>query len=240
MELKDVLKKIEEAKVVVNQDPNFHPKTHAGKLGQIRRAKEDLKMLYSEYREAVRSKIVFIIPTGLGASKFSDIADKEYGCFKSDAEGVYNEVTENINSALYENTTFNPSSLETSMNYFRELADEIGLLSYPQVIFKSNYAKPLKNKEDFRNSLKEAINEQIGSDIVGHYTVDRISTLAVNDKFAGKIVPVVMSSSDLELLNNLSQSLKSITSRVFVVDTKEEVSEKEVEKVLLKIKKTVV
>jgi len=84
------------------------------------------------------------------------------------------------------------------------------------------------------------MSDYIGSDIVGHYSVHAVAQLAINEKFAGKVVPVVLYSDNAEFIKQLSESLKNITKNVFLVDNKEDVSDKDVEAILKKIKKAVV
>jgi hypothetical protein len=238
MELKDIVKKIEDIKVIAGMTPTANPKTYNAQLGKIRRAQEDLNLLLDDYRQAVRHKVVFILSAGAGADKFTQIASE--GCFSLDAKELFNKITDKINPVLYGNQPFNASTLDTAMSYFSELADTIGITSYPQVIFKAKYAKKLDTKEDLSESLRESMSEAIGSDIVGHYSVHAAAQLAINERFTGKVVPVVLHSKDEAFIKQLSESLKNITPNVFLIDSKEDVSDKEVESALKKIKKAVV
>jgi hypothetical protein len=238
MELKDIVKKIDDIKAVAQMTPTQNPRTYNMQLGKIRRAQEDLNLLLEDYRQEVRRKVVFILPAGAGAEKFTQIASE--GCFSLDAKELFNKISDKISPVLYGNQPFNASTLDTAMSYFAELADTIGITSYPQVIFKAKYAKKLGSKQDLSESLKESMSESIGSDIVGHYSVHAVAQLAINEKFAGKVVPVVLHSDDAEFIQQLSESLKNITKNVFLVDNKEDVLDKDVEAVLKKIKKAVV
>jgi len=238
MELKEILKSIDDVKVIAQMTPEQNPRNYNVQLGKIRRAQEDLNALLEGYRNAVRQKAVFILPTGAGAEKFTQMASE--GCFSSNVDDLFVKVTEMLSPVLYENQPFNASTLDTAMSYFSEVMDTIGVTSYPQVVFKSKYIKTLRNKQDMVDSLREAVIEQVGPEIIGYFTIHTIAQQAVNEKFAGKAVPIVLHSNDLSAIEKLSEDLKIVTRNVFLIDSKEDVSEKDVEATLKKIKKAVV
>lgn len=237
MEFKDLIKKVKETKVLASADPGSDPRTYTAKVGKIRRAKEDLAQLFGDYKTEVRRRVIFILPEGAGSEKFAALADKEFGCFVVDAEGVFKDSIANVNPVLFTNSPFNPSLLDTVTNYFQDVADEIGLMSYPMVIYKNTYARTLRNQEDLLTVTKEAFTENIGSEVVGHYAIHKVAIEALGDKFAGKMVPVILLTSDDKLRESLSETLKVITNNVFTIDTKEEDTDKEVEAALVKVKK---
>jgi hypothetical protein len=239
MEFKDLLKATKEAKLASLGDGGTDPRTRNARLGIARRAQEDLLGLFNDYKNEVRKRIVFILPTGPSADKFTELSSKEFGCFAVDAEGVYKDSIKNINPVLFNNSPFNPALLDTAVNYFQDVAEEIGLISYPMVIYKNTYARTLKNQQELLDIVKEAFNADIGSEVVGYYAIHKATNLGLESEFAGKIMPVILTTSDLKLIASLEENLKTITNNIFVVDTKETITEKEIEKIFTNIKKTI-
>ena len=239
MEFKDLLQAVRTAKIAAAQDGGTDPRTRNVRLGIARRAQEDLLGLFNDYKNEVRRRIVFILPTGAGAAKFTELSTKEFGCFAIDAEGIYKDSIKNVNPVLFNNSPFNPSLLDTTVNYFQDVAEEIGLISYPMVIYKNSYARTLKNQQELLDVVKEAFNADIGSEMVGHYAIHKAANQGIEEEFAGKIMPVILTTDDLKLIESLEENLKVITHNIFVVDTNEDVSEKDIEKTFVKIKKTI-
>ena len=239
MEFKDLLEAVKKAKLASEGDGGTDPRTRNARLGIARRAQEDLLGLFNDYKNEVRRRIVFILPTGAGASKFADLSVKEFGCFSIDAEGIYKDSIKNINPVLFTNSPFNPSLLETAVNYFQDVADDIGLISYPMVLYKNVYARTLKNQQELLDVVKEAFNNDIGSEVVGYYAIHKAASQGIEEGFAGKIMPVILTTEDMRLIESLEQNLKIITNNIFVVDSKDDISEKDIEKTFIKIKKTI-
>lgn len=238
MEFKEILKKIEETKAVAEMQPESNPRKYTVQLGKIRRAQEDLSTLFKNYKSLVSQKAVFILPEGPGADKFTEIASE--GLYVINPDDMFIKVVDKLNPVLYSNQKLTVDTMNTVMNYFREVAEEAEIISYPDVDFKSKYIVPLNKREDLEAVLRDIVVEQIGAEMIGYYTVHSVSKMAVEEKFTGKVVPILIKSDDEQLKQKLSTALQSITKNVFKVETKEDITEKDVEAQLKKIKKLVV
>lgn len=238
MDLKELVKQMKVKKLAADEDPGTDPRTYTIKTGKIRRAREDLKELFNTYRGEISRRVVFILTTGPGAKAFHDLATSdEFGCFSADADGVYKDIVKNINPRLYQDHPFSPDVLNTVSNYFQDVADDLGILGYPMIVYKNKYARTNKNKEEFLASVKMAINEDVGSEIVGYHILKSVAEQAFAESFNGKIVPVVIHTDDVNLVEELNTSLRKISRNVFVVETAQEVSVEKVEKELKTIRK---
>lgn len=238
MEFKEILKKIEETKAVAEMEPENNPRKYNVQLGKIRRAQEDLAALFKAYKEQVSRKAVFILTEGPGSDKFTEIAAE--GLYVIDSKDMFAKVVDKLNPVLYSNQKLTVDTMNTVMNYFREVAEEAEIISYPEVDFKSKYIVPLNKREDLEKALRSIVVEQIGAEMIGYYTVHLVSRMAIEEKFSGKVVPVLIKTDSQELNNQLLKALKNITKNVFLVDAKEDITEKDVESQLKKIKKLVV
>ena len=116
---------------------NPDPRTYTTKLGQIKRAKENLKELFLQYRQEVSNRAVFILTSGKHADSFIEIATgDEFGCFSTPAKSLYEEIASKISSRYYEDQTSSPALFDLFMSSFNDICDEIGIIGYPAVLFE--------------------------------------------------------------------------------------------------------
>lgn len=223
--LKDLVKTIEKTKTLAESDAGYDVQTRRIRLGKINRAKEDLKGLYEEYRNELKSRSAIILLTGSKSKKFNDIAtSEEFGCFSVDGDEFYNEITSRINSRLFTDEMASPSLFNLINDKFEEVAVDLGIVSYPMMRFESKYKKILKDKKDLIDLTKKAFNDKVGGEVVGLYALNKVVPKAAAEGFAGKIVPVLLHCEDESLALSLEQDLKKMFSNVFIV-TAGEVSE---------------
>lgn len=210
------------------------------KIGHIRRAKEDLKDLYLEYREIIKDKAVFILVTGSQREKFATIASKQFNCFHLDAEILYKELVDKVPPRLYTNYKASAALLDHINARFEEHATDLGIVGYPPTSFISRETTiTLKNKEDAVKIIKRALNKTTGAEVIAIDAIDRIATRAVKANFTGKTVPIILHTDDETLIGELVKDFKGhFTKDVFVISTGSDVSEK-LKTVSLSVLKTV-
>lgn len=234
--LEDIKKNQEIANLKIE---NPDPRTYTTKLGHIKRAKENLKSLFLDYRKAVMNRAVFILTKGSQSQSFVDVATQEYGCFDVDAEALYEAIISQVNERYYQNQTSSPALFDLLMSSFNDVCDQVGIIGYPAVLFEAKYRCQLKSKEDLLKLTKEAFNDKVGSKLVGLYAVDVAARKAVEQGYDGKTIPIIIQTPDKDLIKSLSSSLKTITPNVFTVSTTKKQSQKLVEEKLLKIKESI-
>jgi hypothetical protein len=104
---------------------------------------------------------------GSAKDQFAEIAKNEFKCFTADPEGFYKDLADRLPVTLYNQKT-PPSNLFDIMGrHLEDKAQEMQIVGYPQMVFHSKYQKACNGKEDFKNLIKEAINDQVGSEIAG-------------------------------------------------------------------------
>jgi len=240
--LEDLIGEIKKNKEVANRKiEEMNPQVYTTQLGKIKRAKENLKELFVEYRNEVRTNSVFILTKGKQSESFIDIATGEgYGCFEVNADSLYEDIASKVNKRYYDNQTSSPAVFDILMSSFNEICDDIGIIGYPAVLFESKYKRRLKSKEDLIKLTKEAFNDKVGSELVGLYAINKVTEQAVNKDYDGKSIPIIVHSSDSKLLDTLEGSLKSLSRNVFKISTTKKQTVKTVEEELLKITKKIV
>jgi len=233
-----LIKDINKNRLAANADiSDSDPRTYTTKLGKKKRAKQNLDDLYLEYREQVKNRAVFILTKGAQSESFIDVATGEdFGCFEVEADILYNQILLKVDKRYYDDQTSSPALFDLLMSSFNDICNDIGIISYPAVLFEKKYSRRLKNKEDLLQLTKEAFNDKVGSDLVGLYAIDKVARKAVNEGYEGTTIPIIIHSSDKKLIDELEKSLTNINKNVFKVSASKKFTAEGVGKQLVKIK----
>lgn len=236
MELKQILENKKGLTNLASQEPAADPRTFNVRSGKIKRAKQDLVDMYNLYRQVVYQKSIVILSVGEHKESFNNISNEEFGCYVIDGMEIFNEIASKIDKVYYTNHVATSHLFQLVTDHFQDIADEIGILSYPMLVFNKKYSKNLNSKEELVNLISKAFVENVGSEIIGHYAVTKASKKAFEEDFSGKVVPIVLSIPD-DLEEDLKKSLESIGMKVFVVISDKQADKEEVGKKLVSIKK---
>ena len=228
--LESLVETIAKKKDLVAQERDLpeinNPNVVRQKLGHIKRAKEDLKQLFYDYRKEVQNRAAFIIVTGDKAEGFVKTTEKGFGCYGVDAEILFKEIGKQIPTPIYLNKSSSPALFDYFAAKFGDRALDIDIIGHPHLGFESKYNKVLKSEEDMVNLMKKAFNEKVGAEVIGLDAIDRVAERAVNDGYAGKTVPIVLHTQDEELIIELSKTLKKLTGNIFIVSAGKVASKK--------------
>lgn len=254
MSLKHIVDTIEAKKQVIAMEKDIinieDPTAQRMKLGHVKRAKEDMKQLFMDYRKELQKAAAFIVVSGDKSDKFAATAEKDFGCFSIGADEFYENIASQVPEVLYRGKTANQALFEHLMARFEDRALNIDIIGYTPMLFESKYKIVLKDKAEMITLFKRAFNEKVGSEVVGLDAIDRVAEKAVNENFSGKTAPIVLYSSDESLVSDLLINLGKLTPKVFLVTTGEadekltnkststakSATKKQVEESLLKIK----
>jgi len=249
--LAELIETIKKKRELANSSPGEDRTSYNVRLGKIKRAKEDLKQLFLDYRRSIQESSAFILVTGTNAEKFASTSEEDFACFSLDAEDFYKDLIEKVPPRLYTDYSSSPAVFDYISAHFGDRALEIGIIGHSPLLFESKYKKKLNGKDDLLKLLKVAFNEKVGSEVVGLDAIDKVATKAIEREYDGKVVPIVMFSTDEELIKELSKGFKKVSGNVFIVSAGEvsdsikdnsvshmdEVSEKSVEESLTEIRK---
>jgi len=220
MSLSKTVEQIKSLKPILDEDITQGPReTYAGREGRQRNAKERVKNLKEQYIEELRLSAAFIFVTGPNKTEFAEQAQSEFKCFSADPEGFYKDLANRIPEELYKNKTPAANLFDIMGRHLEDKANEMQLGAYNQLIMKQEYRRALNGREDFIALIKQAINEQVGSEIVGFHAVRSIADSAIKAEHGSKITPIVMATDDTDLVQDLRQTLGRIGSRAFLVTT---------------------
>jgi len=218
MSLQNTLEEIKRLKPLAEEDLSTGPiETYVSREGRKRNAKERLKALREEYIDALRTSAVFIIVSGSNKNEFLDLATNEFKCFTADPEGFYKDLANRLPSELYANKTSGANLFDIMGRHLEEKAQEMHVLGYPQLIMKQQYRRAINNKEDFVELIKQAINEQVGSEISGLHMVRSLVDSAISAEHGLKLTPIVLATDDENLALDFNSTFNRIGSRSFLV-----------------------
>jgi hypothetical protein len=203
---------------VAEQDLHDGPReTYAGREGLKRNAREQLDYYREQYIEELRNSAAFIIVSGSAKDQFLSLAQNEFGCFSADPESFYKELANRLPQELYDQKVPAGNLFDILGRHLEDKAQEMKIAGYPLLVMKQQYARAINGREDFVQLIKQAINEQVGSEIVGLHTVRSLANEAIDRGHASKITPIVMVTDDETLALDLQKNLGRIGSRVFLV-----------------------
>ena len=218
MSLSKILEEIKVVKPIVEEDILEGPReTYAGREGRQRNAREQLKTLKEQYTNELRESSAFILVSGSSKERFQELASTEFNCFSADPEGFYKVLADKIPTELYTNKPSAGNLFDVMGRHLEDVANDLGIIGYPQLIFRQQYERALSGKSDFIKLIKESINEQVGSEIVGIYTAKTLTYEAIKKEHGSQVTPIVMASDDETFLLDLNSTLHRVGARVFLV-----------------------
>lgn len=218
MSLASILEEIKKVKPFADEDITEGPReTYAGREGRKRNARDQLKRFKEQYIDELRKNAVFIIVSGTNKDQFAELAKGEFGCFLSDSEAFYKDLANRLPEELYKNKSPTANLFEIMGRHLEDKANEMQLMSYPQLVMKQQYRRVVDGREDFASLIKQAINEQVGSEIVGINAIRNIADAAIEVGHSSKITPIIMTTDDENFALDLNKNLGRIGSKVFLV-----------------------
>jgi hypothetical protein len=228
MSLSTILKEIETNRPNAEMDVAMgNPQTLGGRQGLKRAATEAVKRLTLDYRKELLASTSFIVVTGTARDSFVELASGDtFGCFSSDPERFFKDLTSRIDSRLFgregAKQLFNIAD-----NILYDKAMELDLASYNGLAFNDKYNRGVKTAQDFEVIVRDAIVDQVGSEIVGIDAVYSLATAAIKKGHEASVTPVILGTDDekfaLDLYKNLKTRILSdgmktgLTPNVFLV-----------------------
>jgi len=218
MSLEKVLKEIQVQKPFAEEDVNSGPmETLNGRRGRKNQAIEALSRLKAEYLSDLLKSAVFIIVSGSQRTEFESVATKTFQLFSADPELFYNDLANRVPPALYLGKEGVQNLFDVMGRHLEDKMNELGVSQYNQLIFKERYIKTVNNKADFTEVVKQAINEQLGAEIVAIQSVNSILDEAILRGHTGKTTTIVLSTGDEKLVTALVKDLDQRGNKVSLV-----------------------
>ena len=254
MSLHKIVEEIKKVRVFANEDVSSGPsETLNGRRGRKAQAIEQLKRLKRDYKKELLRSAVFIVSTGEDQDKFSQAATDDFACFAADSDEFYKDLAGRVPPTLYLGKEGVSNVFDVLGRHLEDKMMELDINEYNQLIFKAHHAQVVKSADEFTQVIKDAINQQIGSEIVGIQAIQSLLDKAVEKNHAAQITPVVLNTKDENFALSLMKDLQRLNPKVFLVvsgnasaeikavedaQVLDEASKKNVGAVLTKIKKS--
>jgi hypothetical protein len=218
MSLSKILEQIKVLQPISEEDLSNGPReTYSGREGRKRNAMTQIVDLKERYVDELRLSSVFIMVAGSAKEQFAEVAKTEFKCFTADPEGFYKDLTNRLPPQVWAQKTPPANLFDIMGRHLEDKANEMKIIGYPQLIMKAKYFRSIENKEDFVSLVKEAINEQVGSEITGLHVIRAIANDAITANHASKLTPIILTTDDEKLALDLRCTLGRIGSRAFLV-----------------------
>jgi hypothetical protein len=220
MSLSTILQEIEKTQPIATLDLTLgNESTFRGREGMKRAAVDRLEQLKTDYKKALIESTFFIILTGANRDRFSEIASNpDFECFAVDPDNFYRDLASRVDTKLFgrESTKY---LFNIANNALYDKALEIGISrnSIMEIKFDERYNRAVTNTEELAGLLKQAVNDQIGSEVVGLDAIASIVDRALAKKHAGSITPVLLNTSDEHFVLDLQKNLLRLKTKTFVV-----------------------
>lgn len=221
MSLQKLVEEVKKQKAYANDDlSNATPQTRIPREGRKRAAQMRLEELFFQYRNEIRSRILAILVTGDGADEFGAIAKNSDAKLDSiEGDLLYSSLSEELDERLLGASGSASVVLDVASRYLEDVALEIGVKEYNQLIYKSKYQSVVKNREDAKKLIREAVLEQIGAEMNALTVLSVAANIAYNENFDGKLFPIMVKARNEENLQELRNALSSMGSKAIVIST---------------------
>ena|ERR1700676_328150 len=228
MSLNKIITEIEANRPQAEADVNLgSPNTYNARIGIKRAAVSAMERLTDQYSKELLASTVFIVVTGNGRTAFADTASSDtFGCFSTDPEDFFKNLTGRIDQSLFGRESV-AKLFNIAGNILYDKAMELGIASYAGLSFNEKYNLGVKKAEDFIPVIRDAIIDQVGSEIVGINAVNSIMDKALEKKHSAPIAPLILNTHSekfaLDLFKNLKRhksadgTTRGLTSKVFLV-----------------------
>lgn len=225
------------------------PQTINSRQSRKKSAALRLQDLFFEYRQAFRSKVFAIVVVGSEVEEFEKISSSIAGLQGLDSEALYSRLISKIDERLLSRGEQNSYLIEVAARYLEDAAQELGVGSYPQIIYNQKYDGRTSTREEAVKLLKRVMDEQVGSEMATLFLIDHAIRLAYEHDVEAKFHPLLIKVRDEKNLQSLLFSLKTLGNKSIVVSAGQssanvemkldEVNEKSVLEILKKIKKKI-
>lgn len=185
--------------------------------GRKNQSIERLKQLKSEYREKLRQTVAYILVVGSDRDTFTTNAVEQHKCFSEDPDTFYKDLSNRLTKHADPKRENSSSLMDILGRHLEEKAGELDISSYNQLIFGQKYRRTIGNNDELLSWIKEVINDQVGSEIVGIQTLQSVTGKAIDADHAARVTPIILPASDEKFALDVINGLSKVSSRVFLV-----------------------
>jgi hypothetical protein len=221
MKFEQIVEEIKRQRQYASDDlSDATPQTLTSRKSRKEIANLRLEDLYFNYRQEMRSRFLVVLVVGGKIDEFeAAVSGTDAKMDSLEGEALYSNLASKLDIRLLERGENAAYVLDVASRYLEEIASEIGVASYGQIIYKNKYQGRVDSKDKAKELIQQAVKEQVGSDMNSLFLLDTASRLAFSNDFGGKLFPVMIKVRSEENLKDLSSSLSSLGNKVIVLAT---------------------
>ena len=214
--LKELFAKILDVEADATIDPTAcDPRVRAGVEAKVRNAKADLTRVQNEYKDALISNVVLIAVNGDTAKEFAETAEK-LGAITIDFDFIINKLADNLSKRAVGNE-FTSDGLFKLVDELSKVRIEYDIVRLPNPVVNA-YADGIYNTP-IVDAIRKLLGKNYGSSLQSAVTRRDIGKKALEAKFTGKKLPVVVYNLNEDVdIRFIPAPITTITSNGKVTD----------------------
>lgn len=218
MTLGEILAEIQRIQPLAEEDvENGAVETLNARRGRKNQSIEALSNLKLAYTNELRSTALFVVVIGDKQKEFVELATNKGKCFVTDPDEYFSTLVDRIPTALYLGKESVANVFDIVGRHIEDMAHDLGIIGYPQLIFRQEYQRSLSNREQFLHLIKLAVVNQLGGEIVGIQAAKSLTEMAINKGCTARAVPILLPTNNERFGLTIARDLERISTRVFVV-----------------------
>ena len=239
-ELESIIMDIKHNQKIADTPVPEHPQTYRVRLGNQKRAKENLISLKKDYMAALLSRVALIVAGGKGSAEFAKLAKEEFDCFAISATSFFEDMAADIHPQLYTDTTATSHIFHALEQNYIDRSHDFDIASAPGLTFTKEFKRVLKDKADLVKLAQDAFMANVGGEIVGLDAIEKVSTLAIAEEYVAGTVPIILHTNDVVLAGKLTVDLNRMFRNTFSIENLEgDIDEALVEQTLKDIRQKI-
>lgn len=233
--LKTLMDEILETKADMAIEPNdADPRVRSGIEARVRNATAKLPGLETKYRDAVKNHVVLIGVVGPAAEEFANIAKYAFKTATADYNTLNHRLQRNF-AARSARMDFNNQESYMLLDELAKLKHEFGIYTLPNPSF--NIGNVNIFGEHTHKVIDQVLRHNYGNQLHTLALMNDIAKIALASHFAGKLLPVIVYSSEVTAENmTLDEAILPKLHNIFTVG--EVVTDETVKSVLDKVKQS--
>lgn len=214
--LETLVNQIEQKTLLASDDlKNVTASTRHTREGMKRRAQEDLVDLKNEYRNALLQSATVVVVTGPQAGELLTLAGGH--SLTSSSDNFTEELLKQVDSRAYLNRCVDGTYFMALTNALESVGEQIGVRSFPQLNFKSNYSKIVETLEQAKALTEEVVINEVGGELLGVYAVSKNVDNALLNRHVDKFTPVLLRVDNETSALKVLKDMVNLTRNTFLV-----------------------
>ena len=218
MSLSKIIAEIKQLKPFADEDVESGPReTLTARRGRKAQSIERLKDLKDEYKKEFLNSATFLVVVGDKRNDLTALATEFFKGFVANPNDVYEDLANRVSPSVYMGKESVVNVFDILGRHLEDKARELGIVEYPQLIFKQQYRVVVRTKEDFVSLVRTAVNEQVGAELAGIQAATSLVGPAIDKEYNGDTAAIFLPTDNAKLAIDLVLSLERLKPQAVVM-----------------------